>query len=237
MKQNLISPQTMEIYKALLRADKPTDAKTLGEMLGIFPNSIYRAIKELEGYGLIKKLSRRPIHFRARPTEGVVDEILFSYRDLLIKSFPSGKCERKVEDDFGVSFIQDRDKWLKSSMNDLQSAEKEYFSIVSGDEVPAEVILTNKRAVERGVEIRIIIQRYDTENREMMENWKRIGMKIRFCPTIKIRVTIIDARIVYLISYDPEDYKKALGVRIAYPPIASFMREMFCQRWKQSQNF
>lgn len=232
---NLLSPQQSTLYREILAAPRPITAKDIAGKLGIFPHSVYRAVECLEKYGLVERINERPLRFLARSAEETVDKMFFAYRDWFIKNFSSGNKLEKVEDDLDISFIQGRDKWIECSTSDLQTAEKEYFLIVSGDEVPAEVILAQKRAMERGVEIRMIVQRLDGENREMLKNWRRLGTKIRFGPTIRTRVTLIDSKIVYLISYDPEDYKKALGVRIAYPPVASLMREMFYQRWKQSE--
>lgn len=231
-----LSPQAAEVYRMLLATDEPTTAKSLGSKLSIFPNSVYRVVKDLEKHGLVERLSGRPVRFRARPAEKAVDGLFLPYREWFLESFSAGKEDRVEErDDLGVSFIHNRDESIERSTEDQKSAKKEVLLIISGDEVPQETILVNKQAMERGVKIKIIAQRVDEENREMLENWQKMGMEIRYSPTIKTRITIIDGRIVYIVSYNPEDYKQGIGVRFNYPPVAHLLREMFMRRWRETK--
>ncbi|OGM61428.1 hypothetical protein A2955_02995 [Candidatus Woesebacteria bacterium RIFCSPLOWO2_01_FULL_37_19] len=233
---NLLSSQALRVYKTLLERGQPTTAKSLGGKLNIFPNSVYRAVKELEEHSLVEIINGRPLCFQARSADEAVDQLFFPYRERFLKYFSTDKKIRtSVEYDFGVSFIHSRNESIERSTEDLKSAKAEYFLIVSGDEVPAEVILTNKKAMGRGVDIRIIVQRFDEGNKEMIINWQRLGMGVRFSPTIETRVTIVDSKIVYLVSYDPKDYKKGVGVRFAYQPVASLMRDMFMQKWREAK--
>jgi len=235
-KYRLLSPQAAEVYKELLTINNQITAKALGERLNIFPNSIYRLIDELKNFGMVKILNGRPSRFQAFPVDVAVDKLFLQYQNWFFSNFPLKNEEHSVaNDDLGVSFIRSRDESVERSTQDQKSMKKELLLIVSGDEVPSETILVNKRAMERGVKIKIIVQRYNGGNREMIANWHRMGMEVRFSSTIKTRITIIDSKIVYLVSYDPRDNKKGIGVRFDYQPVAWLLQEIFMQKWKEAK--
>lgn len=230
--RRLLPPQAVLVYKTLLK-EKELTANELGERLNIFPNTVYRVVRSLEKFGMIEKINTRPLRFRAKQAEEVVDAMLLSHREWFLNFFDTGdKGKVKIKNDLGITFIKNRDEFVERSTQDQICAVKEVFLIISGDEVPSETILASKRAIERGVVIRVIAQRIDDDNREMLKNWEKIGMKVRYSPTIKTRITIIDLRIVYIVSYNPKDYKEGIGVRFNYPPVAAIMREMFMKKWK-----
>jgi sugar-specific transcriptional regulator TrmB len=233
---NSISPQSLKIYKLLVESSGYLTAKEIGKEIGIVPNSVYRAVNELEKHGLIERFGNRPVQIKAhKPTE-VVDRLFIPYREWFLKNYSTERSQTVgIGDDLGVSFIKNRSDSIERSTKDQEYMKKELLLIVSGDEVPAETILVNKMAIERGVKIKIIVQRADKDNQEMLDNWKRLGMQVRYSTIIKTRLTIIDSRIAYIVSYDPTDKEKGLGVRFSYPPVAGLLREVFYQKWKESK--
>ena len=232
----LFSPQAAKTYKELLKTPGPATAQSLGYRLGIFPHSVYRAAQELEEHGLIERFNGRPVRFKAAVPTDVVDRLLLSYREWFLKTF-SLKTQKQVDvrDDFGVSFIHSRDESIHRSTKDLQDAKKEYLLIISGNEIPPETMLAMKQTVQRGVVVKTIVQCVNKENQQMLKNWQKNGIAIRISQTILTRITIVDSEVVYLISYDPENYTISFGVRFHYPPIANLIRQMFIQKWKEAK--
>src|SRR5436189_6242319 len=118
---------------------------------------------------------------------------------------------------------------------DKKNATKEIHQIVSGIEIPAESILENKRAIERGVQVKYLVQRLDEVNKDMLINWQKIGIEVKYFPLIEARIIIVDKKIVYITSYNPLNKNECTGVRFDYPPVAKIMNEVFLQRWEMGK--
>jgi sugar-specific transcriptional regulator TrmB len=229
----------MRVYRLLLKEGAMT-AKEIGNKLGIFAQAVYREIEKLEKLGWVVREGKYPVKFGAKSPTEAVQSYLITQREWFEENIGSVKREKTVkkgkkEDKSRVSFIQSRADSLDKGLNDQKRAEKEICLLVSGDEVPAEVMLANKRAMERGVKIKILAQKVDERNREMIRNWQRMGMEVRVGKMLEARVIIIDEKVVYLVSYNPEKNEEGVGVRLAYPPIVRLMREVFKRRWREGK--
>lgn len=207
-------------------------AREVGGKLEIFPHSVYRVARALELFGCVESSGERPVKFMAKQPKDVVDKLLIIQRRWFLKNFTG---ENGESDQLGVSFIQKRTESFKMTTEDVRRAKREIFLVVSGDEIPAELVLENKLAIERGVKIKILVQRVDKDNQDMLKNWQKMGIQVRQSPLIEARIIIFDSQIVYLMSYRKEKVEESLGVRLNYPPIARVMREMLMQRWKETK--
>jgi hypothetical protein len=86
------------------------------------------------------------------------------------------------------------------------------------------------------VVIRKIVHQKDRSSGPLIDRWKEIGVNIRYLPDFQMRMLIFDQRIVYMTSYDSENYKSAFGVRFEYEPLALQMSELFEQNWRKAQS-
>lgn len=233
-----ISGQTAEMYKLLLKSEKLMTAGEVGLELGIFSNAVYRLAETLEKFGCVEKLGRYPIRFRAVIPSQASEMYLLAQREEFNRKF-SGKGSESLGQKTGdeklkIAFISNRKELLEWVIKDLGYAKQEADLIVSGLEIPAEMVLQYKLAIERGVNVRVLVQEPGGEEREMYENWKRMGVKVRFCRAIEARIHVYDDRIVYLTSYKPDE-KGGMGVRIEYAPIAGLIRSQFNLMWGKGE--
>ncbi len=106
--------------------------------------------------------------------------------------------------------------------------------IVSGLEVPDEVILAFRKAIACGVKVRVIVQQKRETTRGRLEKWRDIGAEVRYRPHIGMRLFVFDERVVYLVSYREQNRDAALGVRFDYSPIAEQMNQLFEHHWAQA---
>lgn len=234
---NPFSHQTESIYKLLLKNNNPLDAKSIGSKLSISAHTVYRAVKPLVGLGLVARLDVYPTQFAVTNFSNALDAYQLSVREnFLGKFFPQDVIGNNREPDspLDISFIKDRQELLERSNQDMRLAKKEVNLIVSGLEVPAETILEYKQAVDRGVRIRTLVQRLDEVNKEMLQNWRKIGIDVRFFSLLEARIIIFDSEIVYLTSYNPDEQNEGIGMRFKYPPIARIMSQVFEERWGRS---
>jgi sugar-specific transcriptional regulator TrmB len=224
------SPQASDIYRLLLKKNSLT-AKEIAQELHVFPNTIYRAVKQLQEKGFIKELDTYPISYKAQPGQEAFDLYSLSVKKQFKQVFPALPSVKDLPA-IDISFIQTRDDLRENTDKDVSSAKETVDFIVSGLEVPAETILTYKDAIDRGVKIRAIVQRLDDTSEQMFRNWRKIGLQIKFYPNMEARTFIIDKEIVYFTSYDPKNKQVATGMRFNYRPYANIMSELFEQRWQ-----
>lgn len=233
MEKPRLSPQAQRIYRLLLEKSV-MDAGEVGKALGVFPQAVYREARQLQALGLVEETSRWPVRFRARSTMDGIHFYLQKEREWFFEAFGGGSKSdnRRQTDGLGISFIQTRQESYERFTKDLATAQKTARLLVSGLEVPAEQMLCYKQAVDRGVEIKILVQQEGLTKKEMLRNWQTLGVLVRSIQTIDVRILTIDERICYLLSYDPHKSHQAIGIRFAYPPIAFLLSELFQKRWK-----
>jgi sugar-specific transcriptional regulator TrmB len=223
-----LPPQSAALY-GFLKEKKPMTAKNIGKKLDMFPHAVYRAMKPLTELGIVKQLNSYPVSYEAKPVNDAVDFSTAAIRQNFLDAF--GKQTKGIDKPLDISFIQNRNDLLEKTNTDIAAAEKEVNFLVSGLEVPAETILVFKQAVERGVEVKALVQQMNETSKKMFKNWKKIGVQVRYFPNMETRIFIIDGRIVYFTSYNPEKKDEANGMRFNYIPYAKLMSEVFEQRW------
>jgi len=233
MPVKLFSRQETDVYKLLLEHQSLT-AKDIAERLNIFPNTVYRTVKQLIQLGFVQQNYAYPVEYEA--IHGVEGLELYSamVSQHFLEEFPTK--HRDGSKILNISFIRNREDLRKNTDRDVSSAKQTVNFIVSGLEVPAESILTYKLAADRGVDIRVLIQRLDDTSTPMFQRWKRIGVKVKYFPNMEARIFIIDEEIVYFTSYNPEHKDEAIGMRFDYAPYAKIMDELFNLRWKTAQS-
>jgi len=229
------SHQTVSIYR-LLTHKQPLTASDIGKELHIFPNAVYRAIKPLIDIGITTKSKDYPTRYSTQPSNSALEKYLLIMREAFLTTFISSKLlvndSPFLKSNLNISLIQDRNDLIEKTNKSVESSKQTVDYVVSGLEVPAETILVYKRAIDRGVKIRSIVQRLDNTSKEMFSNWKKIGLNVRFYPSLESRIFIFDKKIVYLTSYDSKNKEEAVGVSFEYPPFGEIITELFNKKWQ-----
>jgi len=229
-----MSARAISIYKLLLEEGKPLTAKEISSKFKVWPHGLYRILKSLQDYGLITVILNRPSKFSAISLVISVESYLIHIRHLFLNTFRKQliSTNRNLLNNPDISFIQGRMQSISNSTQDIRLTKLEILMIVSGNEIPAETILMCKRAIERGVRIRILVQKYDKKTLEMLKNWERIGIKIRLTGYTGARIFIYDSQIAYISSYNKLKKEESFGVRFKYQPIALILKQIFEERWQ-----
>jgi len=221
-----LSPLALKTYRILLSKSGKT-AKALSRPLRISTNAVYRPIKELLELGLITKSATYPIIYQALP----VAQAKNLYTNIFEHDFTHFFGLKEKKSNPQISFIFTRDQMMKETANETKNAKRSISMIMSGHEIPAESLLISKQAIERGVNIRLLAQNSDKKSIIRYENMMKIGIQIKYLPIVHSRIFIVDEKIVFVGSYDPSDYKKAVGVRFHYPPFAKMLLQLFDRHW------
>lgn len=221
------SPQAAKIYQ-MLENGKPMSAKAIGRHLKIFPNAVYRATKQLQNLGFVEEILSYPVKFKARQPS----QALELYSSMVRQNFYGFfGLDKNVGSSLKISFYETRRDMLRFSDKDSAQAKSQMNFILSGHEVPAETFLSLKKAKDRGVRIRVLVQNIDKDRRNMLKNWQKIGVEIKCIPDMDARILIFDEKVTSFASYDPKQRHEAFGVRFEYPPFAKLMNEVFEQKW------
>lgn len=230
--KQIFSPQATEIYRLLLENNALT-AKNIAKELHIFPNAVYRAVKQLLEKGFVKQIDSYPTSYAALPQ----NEALELYSANLQQNFQQLFTTKILTNarTLDIAFLRTREDLRQNTDADVATAQHSVHFIVSGLEVPAETILTYKQAIERGVTVRALVQQLDDTSEHMFKNWKKIGLHVKYSPNMEARTFIIDKKIVYFTSYSPNKKEEAIGMRFAYVPYARIMNELFEQRWNMGK--
>lgn len=228
------SPQALEIYYKLA-AFGPKNAKQIGREMKIFPNAVYRTINQLMAAGFVEEVSGYPVKFKAKKPLDSMELFVGQVRENFMKAFnlralPNSRQLLQLE------FVNGRPALLKMTGRDAQKSKFEMSYITSGLEVPAETILQNKRAVERGVRVRIICQNLKEVTGEKIASWKNAGVEVKYYPNMEARIFIFDRQTVYFSSYNEKNYQEASGIRFDYAPFAELMQELFEKRWQTAKD-
>lgn len=227
-----ISPQSVKVYNLLIKKG-PLSAAQIGNKINILPNTAYRNLKELIALGFVKQSPQYPAVFSAKPK----DETIGLYTSIIASNFHEAfASQNESSDNLKISFIQNRGELLKQAEKDAYKAKRQINRIISGDVVPAETTLAFKRAVERGVKIRVLVQGTGKAKSQVIKSWRKMGMEVKYTPNLNTRIVTYDGLVTYFGSYDPKRGQEAVGVRFEHAPLAVLMDQMFEQKWVLGKN-
>ena len=229
-----LSKQTNNIYSLLLEAG-PMNAGQISKQLDIFPQAVYRSTKQLEVFGCISKTGTHPALFQAIPVGDSVETFMLLQRDLFLNTFSKKSHEKatSLEKKLNITFIESRQMLFEKALFDIQNAKEEMNNLASGDELPAEIMLAQKEALDRGVTIRTLFQKRTEKNESFIKARMKMGEQIRILPSLDTRIVIFDRKVVYIMSYDPTNYIKSTGIRFEYAPFGQLMYQLFSQYWER----
>ncbi|MBP9797881.1 hypothetical protein KBC70_01915 [Candidatus Woesebacteria bacterium] len=229
-----LSKQTRNIYSLLL-AKGPLSAVDIGNELSIFPHAVYRSTRQLESLGCIKQTGKHPALFQAIPINDSVETFAMMQRDLFLNTFLKGPMNKKnsLPTELNITFIESREMMFEKALADIQNAKDEMDNLASGDELPPEIMLAQKEALDRGVRICTLFQKRNEENESFIKARVNMGEQIRLSQPLNARIVIFDKRVVYIMSHDPSDYIRSMGIRFEYAPLGQLMFQQFLQYWEK----
>jgi len=212
-----------------MKSGEEWSARAIGSKLGILPNTVYRAVRPLLASGLLSVRPGHPEVFRRVEEAQAVDNATAWVRSELLGDLGL------VEAGSTTVPVANRDELLEIATSQMSRAQREVGFIVSGLEVPAETILAYKHAVDRGVQVRALVQEQTATSAQMYRNWQAIGVQVRHLGQyLPARLFVIDRQMCVYTSYERARGWEAVGQRIESRPLAAMLAELFEQQWRQS---
>ena len=236
-----------KVYLALVQLGAST-VKTISKFSKVSRQDIYKITVTLQKLGLIEKILTNPISFRAIPIEkgfsillerrnrktcelqGVTDELIQNFATLAKQT-----CQQE-----GVEFsiITGKETLVHCALNAIEKAQKNIDYVTSSNSFFPWLIAQKqlyKRALQRGVKIRLIIDK--PENIQSFPDIiqappKVSSIRVKYVPTIpKIRMGIYDRKDLYL-NTKPMGMLKSYNVLWTNnPSVTEALQENFEIMW------
>ncbi len=230
-----VSEQTAEVYK-LLSTGRTLRVQEIAKELGVLPNGIYRATDKLVDIGAIETVEGYPVSFRAVPAHTALNLYLTATAQNFKRTLGvTSQTTQPTGTEPKISLIKDRESMLLRSTRDIRKAERSIDFVVSGLMVPDDTYLAYRQAIAKGVKVRAIVQVRHEVGGKRLEQWKELGIAVRYLPDLRLRLLIYDRRITYIASQDPQNQSSGFGIRFEYKPLAEQMTNLFEQNWQKAQ--
>jgi len=180
---------------------------------------------------LVFRKGKSPVNYQIKKPETATGFMIEQIKQSLFQNQESKPESPKI------TFLENRKQLLDLVKTDTKKTNVSLNMIVSGHEVPAEVILSQKQAAERGVKVKILFQELSALSKGKVEAFEKMGMEVKYIKYLQARIFIFDERIVYFTSYSKTENHEAVGMRLEFEPFARLMDELFKQKWQVAKSF
>ncbi|MEK7611317.1 MAG: helix-turn-helix domain-containing protein [Patescibacteria group bacterium] len=235
-----LTAQEARLYLYLLKK-KEVSAETIRRDLRIPIQSVYRSARNLKGRDLISEIPEWPLMFIAKPPKiALADLVQNKTREmqLLIEALTGAKPRVHRQKPVGptkVNLIFNPQELFLSSAAAINKAKREILVISIGEELPEELVLAQRRAIERGVTSRMVAHRYDSSNREILHNFKRNGIDVRHYPDWGFHLVVVDEECAILAANNPKKTSERVGIEFFSIGLAKALRDYFYSVWNRAK--
>lgn len=231
-----LTPDEARLYVALLHGGQST-ARQLAVSVRILPNAVYRLLQNLERSGLIVSSGNHPNTFKSLPPS-IAFEALAKKR---IAGIEQNKerilaCVREQpnSDQTKLEIIGSKREFFRSYV-DLAKKARKYVDIVSiGEEIPEEIMMTNRDCLEHGVAIRFIVHKYDADNSELLGRWVRMGLSVRHYADWGYHLVIVDGTKSILATNNPKNTDDRMAIKIYSEGLSKALGDYFDALWEKA---
>jgi hypothetical protein len=117
----------------------------------------------------------------------------------------------------------------------LNKAKKEVLIISIGEQIPEEIVLGNRDAIARGVQVKMICHRYNQENKQLLESWQKMGWQIRHYPDWGFHLVVTDGINSILSVNNPKNTSERTGLEFFSSGLSRALRDYFYSVWKKAK--
>ncbi|UCG95126.1 MAG: TrmB family transcriptional regulator [archaeon] len=219
------------IYLVLVKHGSQS-AKEIATKSGVPKNRIYESVERLQREGFIEEIPGTPKRYSAVNPEGPLGERLESLEDakknleaLYEKS--KGKTESPVRISYG------RKSAIGARFFDFNLVKMSMSTIVGLKHISTPrlgmIDREAKKAGERGVKIRVLLNMNYSENKEKANFLSKYGIKYKHFPAEDFVMAVLDEKIVRIEVPDPE--RERINIWIENEDLAKKMQAFFDREW------
>ena len=233
-----LSKQEAKIYLWLL-SHNSSRATTIGQALKILPTAVYRSGRILQKKGFIKITGSHPRWFDPLPPEialqSYVKKQTLNLNQIALQLVQDLTKPTKITDPTRIQVFTGKEKHFFFSTKEVDKIKKELLIISIGENIPTDLLLAVHKAHERGVKIKLIAHKYDKENKEILENFKKNGMEVKHYPDWGFHLVIYDGKKLILVVNDPKNTERRINIFIQSQSLAKAMRDYFYSVWEKAK--
>jgi len=232
-----ISFYETKLYQALL-AEGSLSAKEVAGRVGVLPNAAYRLLEKLIEKGLVSATDKYPRIYRAVSPSIAFD--IFTKRKILeIEKLRESAIKELINkkpktQETKINLIISRFEIFMAYVEMAKEAKREILIISIGEAVPDEILLANRDAIEKGVQIRMIAHKYDQENKNLLKAWQKMGWEIRHYADWGFHLVVFDGKKSVLAINNPKDTRERIGMQIFSEGLSKAFRDYFYFLWEKA---
>lgn len=228
--------QEAQVYLTLCQ-EGPLDSKHLSYYTNALPHAIYRVIKRLENKKLVAILKTKPLTFQSLPAELALNAFaqekasLFEKEALEIVSGikkPSQIVETTIKTLFGQLEMFNLTKEM------IDKARKEVLIISIGENIPEELLLSDKEAIGRGVKIKMIAHKYDQNNQDILRNFQKNDIEVKHYPDWGFHMVIVDKKKSLLVVNNPQSTRERVNIQFFSEGLSKALSNYFYSVWEKA---
>lgn len=233
-----LTPQESLVYLTLI-SDGELTIKDISRRLNLLPQAVYRTVKNLENKKMVAILDVFPVRIQAF-SPNLALPVLVKEKTMRMEKTAAETANQLVSGithslDTQVNIIYGQDTIYAAAAKMIEYTKKELLIISIGESIPPDLLLANKSATDRGVKIKMIVYKNDSENRQILDNFKKNGYKIRYYPNWGFHMAIYDNRETLLIVNNPQQTQQRVAMQLFSSGLSTALRDYFYSVWKKAK--
>jgi sugar-specific transcriptional regulator TrmB len=235
-----------KVYLALLELEKAT-GKTISKHSEVARQETYRVLAELEEKGLVEKIIAVPTEFKAIPIEDFVSSLIERRKKeisetekeatILLQKLKEKNSNSLQEDETQLSLVSERVA-VRRKEKTLEAIERS-FDVVSSFRDPHSVLFIDveemAEALQRGVEIRVIIDKPDEEKllSDITKHLKQhSNFKIKYLlKAPEALISIYDKKEAWVCTCTHPVLEECATLRTNNPCLLAILQDCFEMMW------
>lgn len=231
------SKQEAEIYLTLIK-EGVLPAKEIALRINILPHAVYRIIKKLENKKLVAIITSSPLTFYVLPSELALSSYVKEKSLQLekeVKEINIFLANKQISSpSTKIEVIAGKKEFFLASETLIKESKKEVLIISIGEPSTPDLILADRRAIERKVIIRMIVHKYDKENQEFLKNLRKNGLEIRHFPDWGFHLQVVDGEKSLLVVNNPQNPGERITIKIHSFGLSKALRDYFYSVWEKA---
>ncbi len=185
------------------------------------------------------ELGGHPKRFQARPLQPALETYLAKKTHKMEKlKERTIRTLLKPADKFPptqVSLITGRNEVFSVFNQMAKKAKKEILIISIGESIPDESVLSMRDVLNKKIVIKMIVHKYDKENKDLLFARKKMGIKIRHYPGWGFHLVVCDGQRSLLAVNNPEETRERTGMIIESEALSKALRDYFYATWEKAK--
>ncbi len=242
-----LTPQEAALYELLLSKGQ-LSARQIAHELGCLPNAVYRLARVLatkqcivvrKGWPRTFEPVQLPValqqasFLRSQQQARAYDQLVGPAMAKMSSNRPNVRQTARPTD---IEIIAGRQALYDRYIVEAQLAQIEILAFTIGIAYNDALEQVQRDARARGVDVRHVVQKIDSQNYYIVERWRRLGVKLRYYPTQSgFHLMVFDGRTVIMTLSSPDDTEDRTSLIITSPAAAAALRDYFYDIWSKSK--